>query len=139
MNFALKSCDLDDAEVIEAVAAGLNQHSAAHGIAFVKQPITLSLQDSQGTVVAGLNGASLGGWMYVRLLWVSETHRGQSLGAKLMGTLENAAHGRACVGIYLDTFAFQARTFYEAQGYAVFGTLGPFFGQHERFFMRKML
>lgn len=41
--------------------------------------------------------------------------------------------------LYLDTFDFQARPFYERHGYEVFGTLDDYPPGHSRFFLRKDL
>ncbi len=38
---------------------------------------------------------------------------------------------------HLDTFSFQARGFYEALGYEVFGRLEEYPPGHERYFLRK--
>jgi hypothetical protein len=50
---------------------------------------------------------------------------------------EDEARALGCVGVWLDTFSFQARGFYERHGYEVFGTLDEFPAPHQRFFLRK--
>ncbi|WP_247749109.1 GNAT family N-acetyltransferase [Rhizobium sp. L245/93] len=52
---------------------------------------------------------------------------------------EGWARERGCVGVWLDTFSFQAPGFYEKQGYTVFGVLDHYPGEMQRFFLRKML
>jgi ribosomal protein S18 acetylase RimI-like enzyme len=49
------------------------------------------------------------------------------------------AAARGCIGVWLDTYAFQARGFYEKLGYEVFGTLADHPRGGGRFFMRKLL
>jgi hypothetical protein len=36
---------------------------------------------------------------------------------------EAEASQRGCIGVYLDTYSFQAKPFYERLGYQVFGVL----------------
>ena len=36
------------------------------------RPLTVFLRDHQGTIVAGLVGATYWGWLYVELLWVDK-------------------------------------------------------------------
>jgi ribosomal protein S18 acetylase RimI-like enzyme len=63
--------------------------------------------------------------------------RGQGLGTKLLAQAEAVAREHKCVGIYLDTFSFQARGFYEKHGYGLFGTLENYPDDEKRFFLSK--
>jgi hypothetical protein len=56
-----------------------------------------------------------------------------------MRRAEAVAAARGCVGVWLDTFSFQARPFYERLGYSVFGTLEDNPRGGARFFMQKRL
>lgn len=67
------------------------------------------------------------------------TLRGQGYGTQLLATAEAEGVRRGCHSAYLDTFSFQAPTFYEKCGYEIFGTLDAFPDEHQRFFMRKTL
>ena len=53
--------------------------------------------------------------------------------------MEQAAKERGCTYAHLDTFSFQARPFYEALGYEVFGILDDYPPGHHKFFMKKAL
>jgi hypothetical protein len=46
---------------------------------------------------------------------------------------------RGCVGVWLDTFSFQARGFYEKLGYRVFGEVADYPPGHTRHFLKKSL
>jgi GNAT superfamily N-acetyltransferase len=76
-------------------------------------------------------------WLFVELLFVPEADRGRSLGTALIGQAEALARKRGCVGLWLETFAFQARGFYERLGFTVFGTLEDNPVGHSHFFLRK--
>ena len=56
-----------------------------------------------------------------------------------MEQAEAIAHTRGCMGVWLDTFSFQARAFYEKRGYKVFGTIDDYPPGQSRFWMKKLL
>lgn len=54
-----------------------------------------------------------------------------------MQEAERIARDRGYVGIWLDTFEFQAKPFYEKLGYTVFGALEGLPGAIPRYFLKK--
>jgi GNAT superfamily N-acetyltransferase len=90
-------------------------------------------------IVGGLWARSFFDWAFVELLFVPEAMRGSGLGQSLLAEAEALARTRGCIGIYLDTFSFQARGFYEKQGYGLFGTLDNYPDDEKRFFLSKRL
>lgn len=88
-------------------------------------------------VVGGLSGQTVYGWTFVKLLVVPEAYRGQGLGRQLMLEAEALARSHDSEGIWLDTFDFQARPFYEKLGYTVFGALEAGTNAHARYFLKK--
>ena len=64
--------------------------------------------------------------VYVDTLWVDSSYRGKKLGSLLLEEVENDAKSKGAKLIHLDTFDFQAKEFYEKQGYIVFGILENF-------------
>lgn len=97
------------------------------------------LRDDKGEAVGGLWANSVLGWMSIEMLHVPEALRGQNLGTKLMEAAEAHAREAGLVGIWLDTFSFQARPFYEKLGYGVFGTIENFPVGGARHFLCKHL
>jgi GNAT superfamily N-acetyltransferase len=90
-------------------------------------------------VRGGLWAQSRWGAFYVDMIVVPETLRGTGVGTNLMAQAEAEARRRSCHLMWLDTYAFQARPFYEGLGFEVFGQMdgpAPFY---PRWFMRKML
>lgn len=61
--------------------------------------------------------------MYIELLVILPEARRQRLGTRMMREAEQIARDRGCISMWLDTFSFQARGFYEKLGFHVFGTL----------------
>ena len=92
-----------------------------------------------GAILGGLWAFSLWGSFYVNIVVVPEVARGQGLGAELMRQAEQEARVRGCGHIWLDTFAFQARGFYERLGFEVFGRLDGLAPYYPRYFMQKNL
>lgn len=97
------------------------------------------LKNGRGEILGGLLGGIWGGWLHVTFLWVDEAVRGRDWGTKLMDEAEAYARERGCHSVELDTHSFQARPFYEARGYEVFGTLDDYPKGHKKFFLRKKL
>jgi GNAT superfamily N-acetyltransferase len=103
-------------------------------------PLALALRDPvSGAVSGGLWAISYYGWLFVELLVLPEAVRGQGLGTRLMREAERVARERGCVGVWLDTFTFQARGFYEKLGYTVFGQIDDYPPGHSRFWLQKRL
>lgn len=102
------------------------------------QKLALFLRDESQEIVGGLWAKRYYGWVFVELLFVPQALRGAHLGSQLLRQAEEWAREQACVGVWLDTFAFQAPDFYKGQGYEVFGTLDRYPEPHSRFFLRKM-
>ena len=90
-------------------------------------------------VLGGLWGGSAYSHLHIDLLYLHEDLRGAGLGRQLMAQAEQEAIQRGCHTVWLDTFTFQARSFYERLGYTVFGTLRDYPPGHSRFFLKKSL
>jgi ribosomal protein S18 acetylase RimI-like enzyme len=56
-----------------------------------------------------------------------------------MAMAEDLARERGCVGVWLDTFDFQAPEFYRKHGYEQFGRLDDYPPGHQRLFFQKRL
>jgi GNAT superfamily N-acetyltransferase len=90
-------------------------------------------------IAGGLWAVSYYDWMFIELLVVPEALRGQGLGTRLMRQAEAVARERGCIGVWLDTFSFQARSFYERLGYRVIATIGNYPNGHSRLFLTRRL
>jgi GNAT superfamily N-acetyltransferase len=75
-------------------------------------------------LVGGVVGATWATWLELDFFWVREDQRGTGLGRALLAEVERLAQEeRGCRASRLCTWDFQARPFYEAHGYVVFGVL----------------
>ncbi len=92
-----------------------------------------------GGLVGGLSGETARGFLFVELLWVAASHRRTGLGTRLLRAGEQEARARGCRFALLETFDFQARSFYERYGYRLIGELAGFPNAHVRFTLLKVL
>lgn len=76
-----------------------------------------------GEVVGGLWGMDDFGWAFIVYLFVPLSLRGRNVGMRLMKEAEGIARGRGMVGMWVNTFDFQAEGFYEKLGFIRFGIL----------------
>ncbi len=137
MTHRLLSLDQPTLDDREAIVAPLRVYNREHAAPTEMLPVAILLQDEQGQTVGGLWGRTLFDWLYVELLAVPERLRGQDVGTELMRKAEEIARDRGCVGAWLDTFAFQARGFYERLGYRVFGEIPDHPVGSARYFLSK--
>lgn len=94
----------------------LKKYNLAHREASQSVPIGIFLEDEMGRKLAGLTGETFGNWLCIRYLFVSESLRGQGIGGRLLETAELDAKRRGCKYAFVDTFSFQAPSFYKNHG-----------------------
>ena len=91
-----------------------------------------------GELLGGFSGKAHLGWLYVLLLATAPDARGTGVGAALMKRGEVIARNMGLVGVYLDTYDFQAPGFYERIGYTEIGRLPAAGGHPQRIWFRKL-
>lgn len=101
--------------------------------------LAIPIRDDAGVVTGGLWAISLFGWMHVEMLLVPEPLRGQGIGSAMMALAETEARRRGCMGMHVDTFSFQAGSFYEKMGFSQFGVLDDCPPGYSRLFFQKRL
>jgi len=116
---------------------GFNEEKAGprdfrHLAIFVSDPET-------GEVLGGLWGGTTYGQLKIEVLYLHDSLRGAGLGRELIDQAEAEALARGCHAVWLETFTFQARGFYERLGYSVFGAIEDYPTPHSLFFMKKSL
>ncbi len=133
--------DLAETAVRDAIGSRLARFDTqGAGELDVSRPLVLTLSDPDTTeILGGLWGATGWGYLHVDMLFVPENLRRSGIGRELMSKAEQEAYRRGCRSAWLDTFSFQARGFYERQGYVVFGSLGDYPTGHRRFFLTKTI
>lgn len=102
-------------------------------------PLAVQMKNDAGEVIAGAAGRTFGDWLLLDTLWVSESLRGQNVGNQLLQKMEEAGRSRGCHQVWLETLSFQARPFYEKQGYKVHSVQENYPRTSCQYFMTKTL
>ncbi|QXI40451.1 GNAT family N-acetyltransferase [Pseudomonas xantholysinigenes] len=123
-----------------AIVKPLRAHNRAKAGDPKIETIALLVRDEHTQeVLGGLWAEVFYRWLYIELLAIPEQSRGQGIGTRLIGMAEEVAREKGCIGIWLDTFDFQAPAFYERNGFSRFANLEDFPPGHTRFYYQKRL
>jgi GNAT superfamily N-acetyltransferase len=102
-------------------------------------PLAIFLRDERDAILGGAFGHVWGEWLDLSLLWVAEPLRGRGYGRKLLEAAEDEARMQGCRGVFLSTFSFQARPFYERFGYEVIADVPDYPAGHTYHVLKKSL
>ena len=139
MKYTMSVGDLPDEDLRQTIVAPLVTYNTSKAGPRNHRILSVSLFDDEENPVGGLYGRTDYSWLFIELIFVPESMRGQGIGREVMKMAEQEAIARNCHGAWLDTFEFQARTFYEKLGYQVFGELKDFPVGHQRYYLTKQL
>jgi ribosomal protein S18 acetylase RimI-like enzyme len=139
---SLISIETDNSdEVRHAVNLGLFTYNDQFAGPMENAVLTIAARDVDKKIIGGLVANLQPGWKWMHLhrLWVVESHRRVGIGRQLVETAEKHGRKRGCLYVAVDTFEFQARPFYEKQGYVVYAVREDYPVGHRQFMMRKTL
>jgi GNAT superfamily N-acetyltransferase len=139
MSFVIRLTDVADDATRSAVLEPLVAFNLARTGRDDSRPLIVTIADSNRHVVGGLWGRTGYDWLFVELLFVPESLRGRGVGKDILQRAEREAIARGCHGVWLNTFEFQARGFYERLGYTCFGELANYPPGSARYFLKKAL
>lgn len=141
MTVRIDRIETRDMAAREAIFTALDAfNDAATGMPEPAQWLGLLLRaPGSERIIGGLWGLSYYRWLFVELLVVPAELRGQGVGSDLMRQAEKVARARGCLGIWLDTFSFQAPGFYEKLGFQRVGRIDDYPPGHNRSFFQKRL
>ena len=74
-------------------------------------------------LVGGAIGFIEYNWYFLDLLYVDEEYRKKNIGTNLIKEIEKLAREKHLTGIRMETWDFQAKGFYEKNGYSVFAEI----------------
>ena len=98
--------------------------------------LAVTVRDGNGEVVGGLWGRTGYGFLFVELLALGPA-RGLGLGRGVMERAEAEAKRQGLLGIWLDTWTFQAPDFYPKLGFVECGRITEYPPGHDRVFYVK--
>lgn len=98
--------------------------------------LAVTVRGGDGEVAGGLWGRTGYGFLFVELLALGPA-RGLGLGRKVMELAEAEAKRRGLLGIWLDTWTFQAPGFYPKLGFVECGRITEYPPGHDRIFYVK--
>lgn len=105
------------------IGKGLNAYNLAGAGPYKYAEFVIGVRDAKGALRGGFLMEMLYESAFLKWAWVDEKLRRKSLGRTLMAVAEDEARKRGAKNLWLDTFSYQARPFYEKLGYKLFGTL----------------
>jgi GNAT superfamily N-acetyltransferase len=104
------------------------------------RPLAALLQDpGTGETLGGMIGRTSYGLLFIDLVHLPETTRGQDIGSRLLRMMEQEGARRGCKSGFLYTMTIQAPGFYERHGWAEFGRIPCDPPGNARIFMTKSL
>ena len=103
------------------------------------EPLNLYVEDDSGELMAGLVAEIFGNWLEIEYLFVREDLRGQGIGSQLLQQAESEAKKKNCRYAFVNTYQFQAPTFYQKQGYEEVFTLKDYPYTGQRHYYQKEL
>jgi GNAT superfamily N-acetyltransferase len=127
-------------EAVEAVIhAGLRGFNRAAMAQSERRHFNVVLRDADGQVRGGLLASIRFDVMNIQDLFVEEPLRRGGYGARLMAMAETEAKNRGVQLACVMTLSWQARPFYEKQGYEIFAELPYLNGTHNLYWLKKPL
>lgn len=87
-----------------------------------REIMNLSVYDKEKPI-GGASGWIEFGWYYLDQLYISDEYRKKGIGSKIIKELERISRNKDCMGIKTETWSFQAKEFYEKQGFTIYGEL----------------
>src|SRR5262245_20113640 len=134
MTFTIRATDIPDEPTRSGILLPLAAFNEEQTGRRDHRSLILAIEDGEGRVIGGLWGRTAYNWLYVELLVVPAPLRGRGVGTDLIARAEREAIARGCHSVWLDTFEFQARGFYERLGYTCFAELGDYPPGSSRYF-----
>ncbi|MEA2743470.1 MAG: hypothetical protein QOG25_1841 [Acetobacteraceae bacterium] len=128
--------DIDE-QVIETGLADYNALKAGYRD---WRPLAALLKDPDtGETLGGMIGRTSYGLLFIDLVYLPETLRGQDIGGKLLRMMEDEGVSRGCTSAFLLTITYQAPGFYARHGWTEFGRIACDPPGTARVFMTKPL
>ena len=138
MGFVLSLSSEADPAAEAIIGDGLNAHNDRIVGYADRMPLNVVVRDGEnGKVIGGISGRTSLGLLFIDLVFLPDTLRGQDVGTKMMALVEDEARRRGCRSGVLYTISFQAPGFYQRLGWMVFAEVQCDPPGTSRVFLRK--
>jgi len=134
----IRAVDADVDGFAAALVGLLDAHAAAAGHRLRPRALAFAAH-AGGERVGGVYASQLHGWVMVKYLAVTEASRGRGIGTALMRRVEDEAAAQGALGVFVDTYGFQAPRLYARLGYTEMGRLATPDPARTRHFFVKTL
>lgn len=136
MHIRLENTESQKAQKIGELVRSYNRSKRE---AAKSKSLSLYVEDDSGELLAGLVAETFGNWLEIEYLFVKEELRGQGIGSQLLQQAESEAKKRNCCYVFVNTYQFQAPTFYQKHGYKEVFTLKDYPCTGQRHYYQKDL
>ncbi|WP_421858315.1 GNAT family N-acetyltransferase [Oricola sp.] len=127
----------EDEALEQRLQGMLDTHAERNGTAFDPQTVGFVARDGDGAFLGGLYDRGQLGWFFIKLLALEARARQTGVGGRLLAEAEAHARASGLIGVFLDTYEFEAPGFYAKLGYKEFGRLPPVGGHPQRMWFAK--
>ncbi|WP_211745754.1 GNAT family N-acetyltransferase [Paenibacillus sp. Marseille-Q4541] len=103
------------------------------------QSIHLYLKNPDSEVVGGIFCESWLYGLYIDVLWISEDYRNAGYGRQMLLEAERRGKEIGCLFAHTSTFSYQAPSFYEKNGYEIYGVNDAFPQNIKQYYLKKQL
>lgn len=90
-------------------------------------------------VVGGIRATCYWNTLHIELLWLDESCRGKGVGSDLIHAAETFAKEKGCEKAFVETTSWQAKPFYQKNGYEHIATLNDRPKGHASHYLTKTL
>ena len=105
----------------------------------LEQRFHVMARDAAGVLQGGIRATCYWNTLHIELLWLSEDVRGSGIGRKLIDQAEAFAIENKCENAFVETTSWQAKPFYEKNGYRLMATLHDRPKGHSTHYLSKLL
>jgi GNAT superfamily N-acetyltransferase len=103
------------------------------------QYFSIILYDEKNEWIGGLYAEMVWNWVEIKDFWLREEYRRKGIGTSVLKEAEKIALSKGCGKIFLSTFDFQGKAFYQRNGYEVVGVLEEYPPGSAYYWMTKKL
>ena len=128
----------DDENVRDFIDDIIDRFGEARGQPFGYSQFAFEAVDN-GERIGAIVGFRLYDWLYVEYIAVAEPARETGVGSRLLERAEAHARELELKGVALDTFRYQAPSYYEARGYVEQMVIPGKVTERDRIYLRKKL